>query len=83
MLNIPPNTTVQIEDKEVRLTQIVDSSKIFMTLKFADKTKILIDSSDADILTINELHGLFQKFLIQNNYYKPIKTKQNVNHSNK
>lgn len=67
MLKLPPNTIVQIEDKEVSLTQIVDSSKIFMTLKFADKTKILIDSSDADIVTLNELHSFFQKFLIQNN----------------
>ncbi len=67
MLNIPPNTTVQIEDKEASLTQIVDSSKIFMTLKFSDKTKILIDSSDADIITLNELYSFFQKFLIQNN----------------
>ncbi|MFN7911022.1 MAG: hypothetical protein ACK5QC_04305 [Bacteroidota bacterium] len=67
MLKIPPNTTVQVEEKEASLTQIVDSSKIFMTLKFADKTKILIDSSDADIITLNELHSFFQKFLIQNN----------------
>lgn len=67
MLNIPPNTTVQVEEKEASLTQIVDSSKIFMTLKFVDKTKILIDSSDADIITLNELHSFFQKFLIQNN----------------
>lgn len=67
MLKLPQNTTVQIEDKEASLTQIVDSSKIFMTLKFADKTKILIDSSDADIITLNELYSFFQKFLIQNN----------------
>ncbi|MCA6445437.1 MAG: hypothetical protein IM600_18565 [Bacteroidetes bacterium] len=67
MLKLPPNTTVQVEEKEASLTQIVDSSKIFMTLKFADKTKILIDSSDADIITLNELHSFFQKFLIQNN----------------
>ncbi len=67
MLKLPPNTTVQVEVKEASLTQIVDSSKIFMTLKFADKTKILIDSSDADIITLNELHSFFQKFLIQNN----------------
>jgi|694.fasta_scaffold02274_63 hypothetical protein len=67
MLKLPLNTTVQIEEKEASLTQIVDSSKIFMTLKFADKTKILIDSSDADIITLSELHSFFQKFLIQNN----------------
>lgn len=67
MLKLPPNTTVQVEEKEASLTQIVDSSKIFMTLKFADKTNILIDSSDADIITINELYSFFQKFLIQNN----------------
>jgi hypothetical protein len=57
MLKLPLNTTVQIEEKEASLTQIVDSSKIFMTLKFADKTKILIDSSDADIITLSELHS--------------------------
>ncbi len=67
MLKLPPNTTVQVEEKEASLTQIVDSSKIFMTLKFANKTKILIDSSDADIIKLNELYSFFQKFLIQNN----------------
>ncbi len=67
MLKLPPNTTVQVEEKEASLTQIVDSSKIFMTLKFANKTKILIDSSDADIIKLNELYSFFHKFLIQNN----------------
>lgn len=60
--------TISIDEKGAELTYICPNSslKIFFTFKKSDKTQILIDSSDADIITINELHKQFQNFLIQN-----------------
>lgn len=60
--------TISIDNKGADLTYICPNTnaKIFFTFKKSDKTQILIDSSDADIITINELYKQFQNFLLQN-----------------